>query len=135
PARPRPRPEGDGGWSADRRPAEVGARLDPAVPPPAPPAEPLTLAAALALAAQGNRRVAEAEHRLGEARERVWQARAGLLPSTVGSGRYTWYSDPLTNNLDVPAGRLPAGFPHLFTVREKEFGVANGTLTIPVDLT
>ena len=129
------RPEGNGGWSRDRRAAEVAAHVDPAVPAPAPPAEPLTLAAALALAEHGNRRVAEAEHLLAESRERVWQARARLLPSTVGSGRYTWYTDPQTTGVHLPPGVLPAGVSPIVTVREKEFGVANGTLTIPVDLT
>src|SRR5204863_3492589 len=67
------RPEGNGGWSPDRRAAEVAAHVDPTVPAAAPPAQPLTLAAALELAAHGNRRVAEAEDRLAESRERVWQ--------------------------------------------------------------
>ena len=129
------RPEGDGGWSADRRTAEVAARLDPAVPPPSPPAEPLTLAAALALAGHGNRRVAEAEHRLAESRERVWQTRARLLPSATGSGRYTWYTDPQTTAVQLAPGSLPPGVSPIVIVREKEFGVANGTLTVPVDLT
>ena len=129
------RPEGNGGWSPDRRAAEVAAHVDPTVPAAAPPAQPLTLAAALELAAHGNRRVAEAEDRLAESRERVWQTRARLLPSTTGSGRYTWYTDPQVTGVHLPAGTLPAGVSPLVVVREKEFGVANGTVTVPLDLT
>ncbi|HLY39179.1 MAG TPA: hypothetical protein VKU61_14135, partial [Candidatus Binatia bacterium] len=125
------RPEGDGGWSPDRRAAEVAAHVDPVASAAAAPAEPLTLAAALALAAHGNRRVAEADDRLAESRERVWQARASLLPSTTGSGRYTWYTDAQTTGVQLRPGVLPAGVSPVVMVREKEFGVANGTLTIP----
>jgi len=127
------RPEGDGGWSPERRQEEVARGAAEAL---APPAEPLTLADALALAERGNRRVAEAERGLGEARERVWQARGQLLPSTTGSGRYTWYTDPQTTGVVLPPGLLQPGVPApVVIVREAEFGVVNGTLTLPLDVT
>src|SRR5204863_4358442 len=71
------RPEGDGGWSRERRGEEIARIADAAPPPPAP--GPLTLADALALAERGNRRIAEAERTVGGARERVWQARGRLF--------------------------------------------------------
>ena len=57
------RVEGDGGWSGARRAEEV-ARLAAVPAAEAVPTGPLTLAAALALAARGNRRIAEAEERM-----------------------------------------------------------------------
>ncbi|HTD26747.1 MAG TPA: hypothetical protein VK649_07210, partial [Candidatus Elarobacter sp.] len=102
------RVEGDGGWSGARRAEEV-ARLAAAPAAEAAPAGPLTLTAALALAARGNRRIAEAEEQLEVARARVWETRGRLLPATTGSGRYTWYTDPQTTRVVLPPGLLPAG--------------------------
>src|SRR5438128_2205720 len=128
------RAEGDGGWSAARR-AEEGARLAAAPAAEAAPAGPLTLTAALALAARGNRRIAEAEEQLEVARARVWETRGRLLPATTGSGRYTWYTDPQTTRVVLPPGLLPAGTtPPAVIVRQAEFGVVNGTLRLPLDL-
>src|SRR5439155_12457538 len=92
------RAEGDGGGSPARRAEEV-ARLAAAPSAEAAPAGPLTLAAALALAARGNRRIAEAEEQLEVARARVWEMRGRLLPATTGSGRYTWYTDAQTTRV------------------------------------
>jgi outer membrane protein len=128
------RPDGDGGWSVERRRTEVAARVDAVNAERPRAAGPLALADALALAERGNRRVAEAERGLVEARERVWQARAQLFPSTVGSGRYTWYSDPQTTGVHLPPGVLPAGVSPVVTVRESRFGVVNGTVTLPLDV-
>jgi len=100
------------------------------------PAGPLTLASALALAARGNRRIAEGEEQLLVARARVWEARGRLLPATTGSGRYTWYTDQQTTRVRIPPGLLPAGTtPPAVTIRQAEFGVLNGTLTLPLDVT
>ena len=140
------RPEGDGGWSATRRHDELatiatraGVDLDGAGPAasaaPKRPAGTLDLPAALALAATRNRRIAVAERQVDVARERVWDARGRLLPSTVGSGRYTWYSDPQTTSVSFPSKLLPPGVaPPVVTIREREFGVANATATVPIDL-
>ncbi|TMB60355.1 MAG: TolC family protein [Deltaproteobacteria bacterium] len=128
------RVEGDGGWSAARRAEEV-AHLAAAPSAEAAPAGPLTLAAALALAARGNRRIAEAEEQLDVARARVWETRGRLLPATTGSGRYTWYTDAQTTRVHLPPGLLPAGTtPPDVTVRQAEFGTVNGTLRLPLDL-
>ena len=98
------RPEGRGGWSPERRQEELATRaaaakvaLD-ATPEPTTPAR-LDLRGALALAAGGNRRIAEAERLVAAARERVWDARGRLLPETTVAARYTWYTDRLTNQL------------------------------------
>ena len=128
------RVEGDGGWSGARRAEEV-ARLAAAPSAEAAPPGPLTLAEALALAARGNRRIAEAEEQLEVARARVWETRGRLLPATTGSGRYTWYTDPQTTRVVLPPGLLPAGTtPPAVIVRQAEFGVVNGTLRLPLDL-
>src|SRR3989442_1660997 len=105
------RPEGDGGWSAARRQEEIGRRSDAAAAAPAAAPGPLALADALALTERGNRRLAEAADDVAAARERVWQARGRLLPSTTGSGRYTWYTDAQTNSVNFPRGVLPPGVP------------------------
>ncbi len=127
------RAEGDGGWSAARRAEEVARLAAPSAE--AAPAGPLTLAAALALAARGNRRIAEAEEQLDVARARVWETRGRLLPATTGSGRYTWYTDAQTTRVHLPPGLLPAGTtPPDVTVRQAEFGTVNGTLRLPLDL-
>jgi len=135
------RPEGDGGWPPARRQEELSRRATAAGVPtgaapaaPQAPVAPLTLDDALALAARGNRRIAEAGRTLDEARERVWEARGRLLPSTTGSGRYTWYTDPQTTNVDLPPGVLPPGIRPVVVVREAEAGVVNGTTSLPLDL-
>src|SRR5437870_4744783 len=125
---------GGGGWSSARRAEEV-ARLAAAPSAEAAPAGPLTLAAALALAARGNRRVAEAEEQLDIARARVWETRGRLLPATTGSGRYTWFTDAQTTRVVLPPGLLPAGTtPPAVIVRQAAFGTVNGTLRLPLDL-
>jgi outer membrane protein TolC len=135
------RPEGDGGWSAERRARELGTLAERggvswtgAPPERAVSASPLTLPDALALATTRNRRIAQAEKQLAVMREQVWAARGRLLPATAGSGRYTWYTDPLTNRLDLPRGLVPAGASSAITIREAEVGVLNGTVTAPIDV-
>ncbi len=136
------RPEGNGGWSparrreelaraAEERPAASGgaATVAPA------PGEPWDLRAALAHAEQHNRRLAEAEQDLAIAGAHVADARGRLLPSTVGSGRYTWYTDAQRTSVELPPNLLPAGTtPPVVEVRDREAGVLNGTLTLPLDL-
>jgi outer membrane protein len=133
------RPEGDGGWSAERRRDELARRaaaarvaLEPAAEPAMLPGEPLDLASALALAARNNRRIAQAEKDVAGAAARVRDARGRLLPQTVGSGRYTWYTDQQT--VQVPAGIAPPGVQPAIVLREEELGVLNGTITLPLDL-
>lgn len=136
------RPEGDGGWSAARRERELGqlataagvaypvGDAEPAATA-AVPAAPLTLSAALALAARSNRRIGEAERTVAGAGQRVRTARGRLLPATTGSGRYTWYTDAQAIRVDAPPG---LGSPGAITTREAEVGGLNGTVTLPVDL-
>src|SRR5262245_35433601 len=77
------RPEGNGGWSAERRRQELGVLADragvtlaPDESTPAPPAgEPLDLAAVLALAARQNRSIAVATRQVDAAAARVRDAR------------------------------------------------------------
>jgi len=129
------RPEGDGGWAPERRREEL-SRLEAAAAGAPEARGPLTLGDALALAERGNRRIAEGERGLAGARQRVWQARGRLFPAVTGSGRYTWYTDPQTTRVDFPPGLLPAGVPTpVVVIRQKEFGVLNGTLNLPLDLT
>jgi outer membrane protein TolC len=134
------RPEGDGGWTGGRRAEELarraeaaGVALEPAVSPVPAEAEPLDLATALAQAERGNLPLAEARHQLAIARQRVFETRGRLLPATAGSGRYTWYSDALSNQLPEIAGIPVTGRP--FEIRDQELGVVNGTMTLPIDLT
>jgi outer membrane protein TolC len=137
------RPQGDGGWSADRHQTELAASAAAAgvsfpqggpttVVAAAVGTEALDLPAAVALATRGNRRIAEAQTTLAMAAERVGDTRGRLLPGTSASGRYTWYTEPLTNQINLPAGILPAG--QSITIRERQFGTVNGTLTLPLDL-
>jgi outer membrane protein len=130
------RPEGDGGWGAERRQKEVATHAAAAgvaleAPAPEPAAKPLDLPTALALAARGNRRIAEAEQSVEAARARAFQARGRLFPSTIGSGRYAHYTDALHVNVAKAIPAFPAG--GVFTSREEEFTTFNGTLTIPLD--
>jgi outer membrane protein TolC len=140
------RPEGDGGWSPGRRREEIeerGAAAGVAVGPgraqppgetaaPLPPGR-LDLPTALDLAAHGNRRIAGAERQVGRARERVVETRGRLLPAVTGSGRYTWYTDPLMNNVRLPPGLVPPGAQPAIRIRDAQFGVVNGTATVPID--
>ncbi len=141
------RVEGDGGWSAAQRHQELGQRaalagVDFGTTSAAPLATvtpaatgPIDLATALAMAASGNRRIAEAERQLAAAGERVHDTRGRLLPATIGSGRYAWYTAAQTTNVSLPAGVLPPGVPPpVVDVRDSNFGTVNGTLTLPLDL-
>lgn len=135
------KPEGDGGWT----PPEQKAQLDfianqagvtyPGVPSaPATPG-PLDLRTALERAASNNRRIESARQQLAITEEQVYDVRGRLLPATTGSGRYTWYSDPLRNKLNLPAGVLPPGVNPAFIIREQDFGTVNGTTILPLDIT
>lgn len=138
------KPEGDGGWSAERRRSEMAARAAAAAVPldgievgnPALDARPLDLPDVVALAAQDNRRVNEAQYALAAAGARVRDARGRLLPATTGTGRYSWYTDQLTTSVELPPGLLPPGtVPPVVAIREREVGRVTGTLTVPLDVT
>jgi outer membrane protein len=144
PARVLTRPEGNGGWSAERRQDELARRaaaaavaLEPDAPPPGPDdvGTPLSLAGALDLATSGNRRIAEASRTLEAAAARVRDTRGRLLPATAGSGRYTWYTDPLRNAVGLPAGAIPGVDTSAFSfvIRERQSGRLNATTTVPLD--
>jgi outer membrane protein len=144
PARVLTRPEGDGGWSPERRRDELAARagaaavaLDPAAPPPGPEdvASPLSLTDALALATSGNRRIAEADRGVEAAAAHVRDTRGELLPSTTGSGRYTWYTSALRNAVALPVGLVPGVANPSFVIREQQSGRLNGATTVPLDVT
>ncbi len=142
------KPEGGGGWSEARREGEIGRRAAAAEVPwtqtaPAPAAAsvaasaaPLDLAGALTLAASRNRRIAEAQEMLQESRQRVFEARGRLLPTTVASGRYAWYTDARQTGVDLEGIIvLPPGTePPVVAVQEQEFGSLNATVSLPVDL-
>jgi outer membrane protein TolC len=148
------RPDGDGGWSAERRRDEMTrlerAALSPATspttaaqePPPSIPGEPpapdatLDLVQALDLAARGNRRIAEARKQLEASAERVADVRGRFLPATTAQARYTWYSSAQTTNVDFPPSLLPPGtaIPEV-KVRDAEAGTVNANIAIPLDFT
>src|SRR5262249_12214847 len=90
---------------------------------------------ALALATSGNRRIAEADREVAASAARVRDTRGELLPSTVGSGRYTWYSSVLRNAIALPAGLAPGITNPSFVIREQQSGRVNGTTTVPLDVT
>lgn len=149
-------PGGDGGWTSAERREELTARAEVAgvdlgtraaapiaasdardgLPgtTPAPVTGPLTLGDALTLARSGNRRIAEGEQSVERARQQVWNARGRLFPQTTAGARYTWYSDPLTNEVEL-GGAGPGGVNPAVTIREDEAGTVNGTITVPIDLT
>ncbi len=138
------RPEGNGGWSPERRNQELARRataaavaLDPEAPPATPEdvTTPLSLTDALALATTGNRRIAESEHGVDAAAARVRDTRGKLLPATTGSGRYTWYTSELRNAVALPAGTFPGVTNPSFVIREQQSGRVNGTATVPLDVT
>jgi outer membrane protein TolC len=140
------RPEGDGGWPAAKRQDELEARViaagvtpsvgaggahDPGVATVAS----LDLPTALALAGQNNRRIAVARSHVDAARARVSDARGRLLPSTTASGRYTWYSDPQTAQVQLEGAMVDVpGISPEVTIRARDFGVVNGTVTLPLDV-
>ena len=139
------RPEGDGGWSTDRRAHELdrfataaAVTLAPtSLDQPTDAASTLTLREALQLAAHGNRRLGEAREQLAIARARVAEARGRLLPTTTASGRYAFATDEQTTPIRlVSQQQLPAGvqLPRDITVRDQNLGTVNGTITLPVDL-
>jgi outer membrane protein TolC len=142
------RPEGDGGWSPERRARELetrasaaGVALDavPAAEPPPPAAAgtataPLTLTAALQQAAGGNRRLAEARQQLRIARARVAEARGRLFPATIATGRYAFATNALAASVDLPPGVLPPGVSPSVTIRDQNLGTLNATTTLPLDL-
>src|SRR5207245_6981851 len=124
------------GWSAEQRAEELGrlarrAGVDFGASREAPSGTPQTLdlAAALAMAAQGNRRIAISERQLAGVEQQVHDVRGRLLPSTVGSGRYTWYTDAQRNSIQLPAafgGAAPAGGTSV-SIRDSEPGTLHGT--------
>jgi outer membrane protein len=145
------KPQGDGGWTPAQRRDELAERAriagvdlgDGPTPSDTSPGETelsvapthaLTLAEALSLAAKSNRRIAESERSVERARYQVANARGRLLPQTTAGARYTWYSDPLTNEVDL-GGAGPGGVNPSVNIREDEAGTVNGTVTVPIDLT
>jgi outer membrane protein len=131
------RPEGDGGWSPARRAEKLGvlaqrAGVDLEGEETSPPRA-LDLPTALALAADGNRRIAMSRRDLAAAAEEVSLVRGQLLPTTIGTGRYTWYTDALRNRVPLPTG-IGAGPNSAIVIRDKDFGTVNGTIALPIDL-
>lgn len=133
------RPDGNGGWTPERRRDELAERaraaevsLD-AAPVPSDDGT-LTLADVVRLAS-ANRRVAEADRDLAMAEAMVDRARGRLYPTVTGRGRYDWYTDPQTIALDLPPGLIPAGTaaPTAF-IREQNFLTVNGTASVAIDL-
>jgi outer membrane protein TolC len=143
PVRVLTRPEGNGGWSDERRAAELAtqadrARIDltgedvAAVDADAP----VALADVVRLAGSESRRVAEADRDLAIAAERFREARGRLFPALSSQGRYGWYNDPQTTNVQLPPAALAnlGGIPPTVIVREQDFGTVNGTASVPIDL-
>jgi len=151
------RPDGDGGWDAERRREEMARRQSAAASPatsvstapdagatpdvaePIPgrdPSRPMDLADALVLASRGNRRIAEARQQLLASAERVADVRGRFLPSTAAQARYTLYSSSQTTNVEFPDGLLPPGVPKPdVVVREADVGTVNATVYFPLDFT
>lgn len=137
------RPAGTGGWSAERRHTELAARADAAIVDldgadshtDVDVTSPLSLTDALRLAHAHDLRLVEADRDVAIAAARVRETRAGLLPRVTGAGRYTWYSDSLTNSIDLGSVQLPPGSSvPTATIRESEVGVVNGTAVVPLDV-
>ncbi len=135
------RPEGDGGWTAERRTRELERRATGAAvalaaeaPAPRPSSAPLTLQDALRLAAGGNRRLAEARQQLAIARARVAEVRGRLFPSTIASGRYAFTTDEQSTRVALPAELFPSGAPPSVAIRDQNLGTVNATVTLPLDL-
>ena len=137
PARVLTRPEGNGGWSDERRASEMApiaqrarVELDGAeAPPPVDAATPLTLDDVVRLAAVESRRLAEADRDVDVAAARVREARGRLFPSVSSQARYSWNTDAQSNTVDVGGGQTRS-----IEVQEKEFGTASGTVSVPIDL-
>lgn len=134
------KPEGDGGWSVERRTQELERRATAAAvalrPDAARPAAtgPLTLEEALRQAAGGNRRIAEARQQLAIARARVAEVRGRLFPSTIASGRYAFATDEQSTRVALPADLFPSGAPPSVAIRDQNLGTVNATATLPLDL-
>jgi outer membrane protein TolC len=136
--------DGDGGWSPARRQEELDARAAAArvnlagepVAADANLATPLSLATVVQLASTQSRRLAEADRDVAIAGARVSEARGRLFPALSAQGRYTWYSDEQTTGVDFPpqALRLFGGQAPIVVVRQQDFGVVNGTATVPIDV-
>jgi outer membrane protein TolC len=134
------RPEGDGGWTANERheqladrarSAEVSLDATPVAPESS---ETLALDDVLRLAA-ANRRVIEADRNLDIARAGVDQARGRFFPQVTGQGRYNWYTDPQTVQIDLAPGVLPPGTAlPIAVIRESDFFTVNGTAIAPIDV-
>jgi len=134
------RPEGNGGWSAERRTHELERRASAAAvdlqAAPAPAADhALTLGAALARAASGNLRLAEARQQLAIARARVAAARGRLLPGTMATGRYAFTTDPQRIVVQLPEELLMGRPQPGFVIRDQNLGTLNATMTLPLDIT
>ncbi len=142
------RPEGNGGWSAERRTQELERRAsaaavdlqaaaagDPHAAPTATSNQPLTLGAALQRVAGGNLRLAEARQQLAIARARVAEARGRLLPGTTASGRYAFATDPQRVQVQLPEELLMGRPQPGFVIRDQNLGTLNATMTLPLDLT
>jgi outer membrane protein TolC len=138
------RPEGDGGWSADRREHELGVRAGAArvslggdaVATDEDPTVPLSVAEVVRLAGSQGRRLAEADRDVAIAAARVAEARGRLFPSLSAQGRYTWFTDPQTTGIVIPPDALAlfGGTAPVVTIREQDFGVANATAVVPIDV-
>src|SRR6185503_261270 len=89
----------------------------------------IDLATALELSARNNRRIVEQKADVEIAAARVSETRSQLLPTLEARGRYTWYSDPLTNTVSTPGGGTAS-----IMVRDDEEGVVNGTARLALDL-
>ncbi|MGH7895286.1 MAG: TolC family protein [Candidatus Binatia bacterium] len=139
PTRVLTRPDGDGGWSTERRGDELATRaraakimLDGgAVPMGDDPAAPLALDDVVRMATSGNLRIAEADREVAIAGERVADARGRLLPNVTGRGRQTWYTSAQRVQF---AGAVPVGVPTGFEIQPQDFATFNGTATVPIDL-
>ena len=143
PVRVLTRPEGNGGWSAERRAANLAERAEHArvdlsgdEATTANVATPLDLADVVRLAGTESRRLAEADSDVAIAAARVGEARGRLFPTLSAQGRYAWYTDAQTTGVRLPAQALAnlGGIPPTVVVREQDFGTVNGTATVPIDL-
>jgi len=146
------RPEGHGGWSAERRRQEIrratesdavsggragGDESGTGSTPRPGPGEVLDLDTVLRRVQAHNLRVEEGRLQVEGAAARVGEVRGRLLPALSGSARYTWYSDPQSTSVSFPPQLLEQfqldAAPSV-RIREAEFGVFNGTLALPLDL-
>ena len=86
------------------------------------------------LAAARNRRIAEARAaaRRG-ARARLRGARPPAARPPPASGRYTWYTDAQTTDVELPPGTLPAGAARSWPCGSRSSATLNGTVTLPID--